>query len=128
MKTPSYLLDTNCCIYLIKGSDPVLEARVGGLSLGAAALSAIVHAELCFGLPQLGSRGEEVLRRLARAFPILPFDQAASAAAVRVPFRRGRLDRLIAAHALSLGVTLITNNERDFSGIAGLKVENWTQS
>jgi tRNA(fMet)-specific endonuclease VapC len=57
---------------------------------------------------------------------VLPFDEAAARAYARLPFKRGRFDRLLAAHALSLDLTVITNNERDFSDIAGLRVENWT--
>ena len=44
----------------------------------------------------------------------------------RLPFKRARFDRLLAAHALSLGVTIITNNESDFADVPGLTVENWT--
>ena len=44
-----------------------------------------------------------------------------------VPFRRGKLDRFIAAHALATGLTIVTNNEADFADIPGLQIENWTQ-
>ena len=125
MSAPAYLLDTNCCIYLMAKSQAALTARVEGSKPGSIAISAIVHAELCFGLPVLGDEGRAVLRRFVETFPVLPFDQAASGASVRVPFRRGRLDRLIAAHALSLQATLVTNNVADFSDVPELKLENW---
>jgi tRNA(fMet)-specific endonuclease VapC len=58
---------------------------------------------------------------------VLPFDRAAAAAYARLPFRRGSFDRLIAAHALCAGLTIVTNNERDYKDIPGLRVENWTR-
>lgn len=120
-----YLLDTNCCIYLMADNEAVLAARVRGADRGTIGISAIVHAELCFGLHVRGKEGLVVLKRLVNIFPVLPFDQAASEASQKVPFKRGRLDRLIAAHALSLDATLVTNNEADFADIPGLKIENW---
>lgn len=57
--------------------------------------------------------------------PVLPFDAHAAEIYVRVPFKRARFHRLIAAHALSLGLTLITNNEADFIDLPALRVENW---
>ena len=57
---------------------------------------------------------------------MLPFEEVAAEAYQLVPFRRGRFDRLIAAHALALGLTVVTNNEEDFADIPGLAIENWT--
>jgi len=57
----------------------------------------------------------------------LPFDRAAAEYYAKIPFRRGRFDRLIAAHALALGLTVVTANEADFADVPGLRVENWTQ-
>jgi tRNA(fMet)-specific endonuclease VapC len=56
---------------------------------------------------------------------MLPFDEAAAREYAKLPFKRARFDRLLAAHALSLGATIITNNEGDFADVPGLKVENW---
>lgn len=75
-----------------------------------------------------GDEGEAVLDRFLRSFPVLPFDEAAARAYVRVPFRRGKLDRLIAAHALATDMTLITSNVRDFADVPGLKLEDWAGS
>jgi tRNA(fMet)-specific endonuclease VapC len=68
-----------------------------------------------------------VLDAFVRAIPMLPFDEAAAREYAKLPFKRARFDRLLAAHALSLGATIITNNEGDFADVPGLKVENWTQ-
>ena len=59
--------------------------------------------------------------------PVLPFDRMAAARYAGIPFRRGRFDRLIAAHALSLGARLVTNNPADFSDIPDLRMENWLE-
>ena len=60
-------------------------------------------------------------------FPVLPFDEEAARAFALVPFRRAKFDRLIAAHALALKLTLVTANARDFRDIRDLKVEDWTK-
>ena len=64
------------------------------------------------------------------AVPAMPFDEAAARAFGHIqaaaPSRRGAYDRQIAAHAISLGVVLVTNNEKDFDGIPGIAVENWS--
>jgi tRNA(fMet)-specific endonuclease VapC len=56
---------------------------------------------------------------------VLPFDKVAARTYATMPFRRARFDRLIAAHALSLDLTLVTANVRDFADVPGLRVENW---
>lgn len=63
---------------------------------------------------------------LFRVVEVLPFDRRAAMAYLDIPFKRAAFDRLIAAHALSAALTLITNNERDFNDVPGLRVENWT--
>ena len=79
------------------------------------------------GLEKLGEEGERLLANFVGAIPVVPFDETAARAYARVPFRRGKLDRLIAAHALGLDAILITNNEGDFADVPGLKVENWVR-
>lgn len=128
-----YLLDTNICIYLLRGHPTELIARLEALDYGEVAMSAIVLAELRVGLERHAesrARNEEALADLLQLIPALPFDAAAAVQYGRlraaVPDRnRDALDRLIAAHALSLGATLITNNEADFKDYPNLKVENW---
>jgi tRNA(fMet)-specific endonuclease VapC len=123
----AYLLDTNSCIYLLARARPALEARVSACEPGSVGLSAIVCAELMRGFSDAEESKMSLLQRFLALFPMAPFDQVAAAAYARAPFRRGKLDRLIAAHALALGATLITNNERDFADVPGLEVENWTR-
>jgi tRNA(fMet)-specific endonuclease VapC len=130
-----YMLDTNICIYLMKVQPPEVLARLLQLDHGDAVMSIITYAELRVGLEGLGptrAQNERALQLLTRDILVLPFDEAAAErygvqrAAVR-DRRRDALDRLIAAHAASLGLTLITNNEADFRGYPGLIVENWVQ-
>jgi tRNA(fMet)-specific endonuclease VapC len=128
-----YMLDTNICIYIAKQHPDGLLQRFQRLEQGEAVMSAITHAELRAGIEmQTVNRAhdEKVLGLLIHRIPVLPFDQAASTAygvlraAVR-DRRRDALDRLIAAHALSIDATLVTNNDADFKDYPGLKVENW---
>jgi tRNA(fMet)-specific endonuclease VapC len=124
---PAYFLDTNGCIFLLSKARPALTARVEACRPGSIAISAIVGAELALGFSRAGPQGWTTFSRFLASFPMLPFDEASARAYARVPFRRGKLDRLIAAHALALDVVLITANERDFADVPGLKIEDWTK-
>lgn len=124
MTEARYCLDTNICIYLLRGASDKLRDRVSACPAGSIVISAIVQAEVAFGLVKLGQ--EEFADRLFSKFTVLPFDEKAALVYARIPFRRGGFDRLIAAHALALDLTLVTNNARDFADIAGLRCENWT--
>jgi tRNA(fMet)-specific endonuclease VapC len=128
-----YLLDTNICIYLMKAHPPEVLARLQQLDYGDAAMSIITYAELRVGLELLGptrAQNERALHLLTRDISVLPFDESAAVhygilrAAIR-DRRRDALDRLIAAHAASLCLTLVTNNAADFRDYPGLVVENW---
>lgn len=128
-----YMLDTNICVYILKRHPTEVLKRLEALRQGEAVMSVVTHAELRAGLEmQTDNRthDEHVLGLLTCRIPVLPFDAAASVAygvlRAAVPDRRrDALDRLIAAHALSVGATLVTNNEADFKDYPGLAVENW---
>ena len=118
-----YLLDTNICSYIIKRRPPQVLQRLQALAQGSAVLSVVTYAELRAGLEmQTANRAQDE--------GVLPFGESDAKsfgllrAAVR-DRRRDALDQLIAAHALSLGLMLVTNNESDFKDYPGLKVENW---
>jgi tRNA(fMet)-specific endonuclease VapC len=128
-----FLLDTNICIHLIQRQPPDLLARFDTLKVGEAVMSVVTLAELRHGVERdaaVRDRADRALARLLEYLPALPFGEAQAhcygvlAAAVK-DRRRDALDRLIAAHALSLDLTLVTNNEADFAGYLGLQVENW---
>ena len=129
-----YMLDTNICIYAILGGSVHLDRRLGECETGDLVMSAVTLGELEVGFAKGGNPAQA--RRDAdvvlSAVTVMPFDEAAARAFGHIqaaaPSRRGAYDRQIAAHAISLGVALVTNNEKDFDGIPGIVVENWTRS
>lgn len=128
-----YMLDTNICIYLMRGVPPSVVARFAQFTQGDLCLSTITLAELRSGVSRRGddrSRVEAVINRLLELVPALPFDSLAAESYGRIwqaarSRRRDALDRLIAAHALAADCALVTNNEADFCDYPGLRVENW---
>lgn len=121
-----YLLDTDCSIYAMLGTHPALREKLAECEPGEVAISAISFAEIMLG-ENLGHPPDvEVIEDFVSVVPIVAFDEAAARAYSELPFKRARFDRLLAAHALSIGAAVITNNEADFADVPGLKVENWT--
>lgn len=128
-----YMLDTNICIHLVQGSPPGVVEKFAGLRVGDVVMSAVTYAELCYGVERdrgFREQAAAALRALVEDIPVLPFDEAAGAgygvlrAAVRER-RRDALDRMIAAHAVSHDLVLVTNNEADFRDYPGIRLENW---
>lgn len=122
-----YLIDANSVIYLSANAYPKLNARVGQMEVGTIGMSAIVFAELILGANQGKPPQADKLAFITEEMPLLPFDEAAARAYGKIPFKRGSFDRLLAAHALSLGLSVITTNVRDFADVPGLAVEDWTK-
>jgi tRNA(fMet)-specific endonuclease VapC len=120
-----YVLDANACILLLAGHEH-LVARAAACVAGDIGISAIAFAEVALGSWNGKAPPLVVLDALRRQIAVLPFDELAARYYAQLPFRRGSYDRLIAAHALSLGLTLVTANEGDFVDISDLKVEDWT--
>lgn len=122
-----FLLDANCCIYLFTQAFPDLNRRVKATLAGEIGLSAVTFAEVAHGSERGLMPPPPALERLATQFPVLPFDEEAARVYARLPFERGNFDRLLAAHALSTGLVVITRNTRHFAGLRSLEVEDWTQ-
>ena len=129
---PIYMLDTNICIYLMRHQPEPVARRFAQCYVGDVVMSAITLAELEYGVTvspnALDSRRE--LASLVEDIEVVPFDVAAATAygPIRTATRdrkKDHLDKLIAAHAISLNVVLVTNNERDFAAYPGLRIENW---
>lgn len=130
----AYLIDTNIAIHARDGTDSVL-AKLAEHD-GNILLSALSLAELQRGLCK--DPAHTALRRvrldvLVQHIPVLPFDDAAARLYGQIIAQCGWVkgwdyDRMIAAHAISVGAVLVTNNEADFRDIPGLAVENWTTS
>lgn len=123
MTDPVYLLDSSICINLLQGRDAALRRNVESRHPDELALSTIVVAEVMIGAHRLKRVKES--EALLEMFTILPFDEAAARAYAMLPFKRGSFDRLIAAHTIALGLTLVTSNLRDFQTIPGLRTEDW---
>ena len=129
---PRYMLDTNMCIYLMKNQPEQVARRFAECLVGDVVMSAITYAELEYGAAVSAdpAREQANLAALTEDIPVVAFDAAAGVAygPIRLATReskRDHLDKLIAAHAVSLGVTLVTNNVSDFSKYPGLRSENW---
>ena len=128
-----YLLDTNTCIYIINERPPNVRERFSRFELSDIGVSSITAAELAFGVAKSRSMKNRIaLESFLLPLEVMPFDLAAAFAYgdVRAELARrgepiGPLDLQIAAHALSLKVTLVTNNEREFRKVPGLNLENW---
>ena len=130
-----YLLDTNICIYIRqKRPDEVLR-RFRKLRPGEAVLSVITYGELLYGAAKSKQRTDALskLRELLHLLPAaaLPATAAEAYGALRADLEAkgemiGNNDLWIAAHALAAGLTLVTNNEKEFRPVRGLKVQNWT--
>lgn len=131
-----YLLDTNICIYIIKKRPEIVLDRFKELSLGSVGISAITLAELEYGIRKSSSpdKNLEALNQFLVPLDIKDFDYNAPVeyGKIRANLENagtpiGPLDTLIAAHAVSLNTTLVTNNEKEFNRVTGLKVENWAK-
>lgn len=127
MDEPCFLLDSDICIYALLGRSEALRQRLGEQSEGTVAISAVTLAEIGVGYGAVMDEADELKAFLSQV-EILPFEDSAARAYAALPFRRGSFDRLIAAHAIATGRTLVTNNEADFSDVPQLKVENWTKA
>ncbi|KVP77143.1 twitching motility protein PilT [Burkholderia ubonensis] len=129
---PRYMLDTNMCIYLMKNQPEQVAKRFARYYVGDVVMSAITYAELEYGVAVCANpdRERRNLAALIEDIPVTPFDAAAARAygPVREATRerkKDQLDKLIAAHAISLDVVLVTNNERDFASYPAVRLENW---
>ncbi|MEM8612006.1 MAG: type II toxin-antitoxin system VapC family toxin [Cyanobacteria bacterium P01_H01_bin.105] len=131
-----YLLDTNICIYIIKRKPPDVFNRFLTCEVGDIGISTITIAELTHGTQksQNPEKNQAALDQFLLPLEIIDFDMAAAQVygSIRAQLEKkgipiGPLDFLIAAQALSLGVNLVTNNEREFLRVPGLTVENWIE-
>ena len=132
----AFLLDTNACIDYLTRRYPKVVARIQGSSPDDLFLSAVVVAELRYGADRSARRRTNHARidALIEEIEPLDFDLRAAATYGRVRARLeaggtpiGPNDMLIAAHALSRGLTVVTDNTAEFRRVKGLKVENWRQ-
>jgi tRNA(fMet)-specific endonuclease VapC len=133
-----YMLDTDTCIFLMRGEAPVLAAHVQSVPLQQQVMSAVTFAELTCGVQASAAgkrkQNQAVLDSLALHLAVLDWPQEAAPhyAGIRLDLKKrgaqlGAADLMIAAHARVLGATVVTNNTKDFGRVKGLQVENWTR-
>jgi len=130
-----YMLDTDICIYAINARPPAVLAAFQAHAAEGLGISAVTAGELFYGVARTGSeRNQRALRQFLAALEIAPFDDQAAEVfgslrawltAQGTPI--GPFDTQIAAHAQSLGLTLVSNNTREFARVPGLRVENWAR-
>ncbi|MBP7053077.1 MAG: type II toxin-antitoxin system VapC family toxin [Phycisphaerae bacterium] len=133
----NYLLDTNICIDIIRYRPPAVLTRIQSQQPDEVAISTITLAELEYGIARsrYPDRNRVALFEFLLPFAILGFDQRAATeyGCIRSALESkgrpiGPMDLLLAAQAKSLDLTLVTNNEREFKRVEGLRVENWAKT
>ncbi len=127
------LLDTNTCLYIINNRPPKVLDRFNAYKAGEIGISSIAASELAYGVAKSGSiKNRKALDMFLAPLQILPFDRQClwfyadlRASLEKKGLSIGPMDSLIAAHALSINGTLVTNNLKEFSRVPQLKLENW---
>jgi tRNA(fMet)-specific endonuclease VapC len=129
-----FLLDTNICIHIRRRHPTQVMARFHQLKAGEAAVSVITFGELLYGAEKSVSRAQALrdLEELSSLIPVLPLpvEAAPTYGRIRQALQAkgeviGTNDLWIAAHAKAANLVLVTNNEREFRRVAGLKIQNW---
>jgi tRNA(fMet)-specific endonuclease VapC len=129
------MLDTNICIYIIKQRPPEVLKRFLSYQVGDITISAVSLAELRYGVAKslYREKNAKALDEFILPLEVLPFDEEAtkSYGEIRAALEKagtpiGSMDMMIAAHAVSLGMTLVTNNTKEFNRVSALKVVDWT--
>jgi len=132
---PRYMLDTDTCSYIMKRSNDAVLKRLGTLPVSDVCISVITKSELLFGVEVSPRRRQDqaALDAFLNYIEVLDLPDQASLhyAGIRADLRKlgtmiGANDLYIAAHARSLGLTLVTNNTREFGRVPRLLIENWT--
>jgi len=130
-----YMLDSDICIYVAKQSNPKVMARFAKYGPGDLGISVVGYGELRVGTEKSNraADGSKELNIFIQIVPVLPIDPEVGEFYARTRAdleQRGQIiganDLWIASHCLQLGLTLVTNNEREFSRIPNLPIENWT--
>lgn len=131
-----YLLDTNICIYIIKKKPAKVFEKLKNSTIGDVGISSITLAELQYGIEKSSNseKNREALEKFLTPIEIIDYgyDATIEYGKIRAELEKkgvpiGPLDMLIASHAKSLDVILVTNNVKEFERIAGLRTENWTK-
>lgn len=120
-----FMLDSNVIIAVALAAGEAVRRKMAEYEEGDFVISAVAYAEVMHGSVRGKPPVLVALQALIEEVPIVPFDVSAGNAYANLPFKRASYDHLIAAHALSRGLALVTDNQKHFVGIPGLRVENW---
>jgi tRNA(fMet)-specific endonuclease VapC len=129
-----YMLDTDIFSYIMNRSSASVTRKLEGVGVGDVCLSAIVESEVLFGIERSPRRHiiQTAFDKYLKYFDVLayPPEAAIHYAQIRAALEArgtpiGANDLFVAAHARCLGLTLVTNNTREFARVPGLKIENW---
>ncbi len=130
-----YMLDTNICIYIIKKQPAKVLTKFTTLAIGEICISSITVAELMYGVHKSKhkQKNQLALHEFLLPLEIMPFTEKTAFfyGELRSCLERkgkliGSMDLMIAAHALSMNLTLVTNNKKEFARVPKLNIENWT--
>ena len=133
----NYMLDTNICIYIIKKHPASVFKKFFSFPIGTVCVSSITFSELMYGAEKSLhiEKNKAALEEFFLPIDIIPFNDEAARhyGYIRASLEKqgtpiGSLDLMIAAHAQSLKMTLVTNNTREFSRVPKLPLENWVES
>lgn len=127
-----YLLDTDICIFGLR-DHPRVMSKLSSMSSFDWGISSLTAFEILRGASSIGNRRTvEVSQDFVSFAQVFPFQEAEAKRAAQVERElaklgkpAGQIDAMIAGHALSLGLRLVTNNQRHFNSVPGLKLENW---
>jgi len=131
-----YLLDTNTCVFIINHKPKSVRQKIQSIPVGDIAVSSVTISELEYGVAKSADpkKNQAALDKFMMPLEVLAYDESASRhyGAIRARLEKkgipiGSMDLMIAAHALSLGLTIVTNNLREFRRVRGLKVEDWVK-
>lgn len=122
-----YLLDSSTIIKLTTGQGEALRQRAAECLEEELVTSTVAITEVLYGSANEKPPPLVQLEAFLSVVKVLDFDLEAARAYASLPFKRASYDRLIAAHALSLGLTVVTGNVKHFADVPGLKVENWAE-
>ena len=132
-----YMLDTNICIYIIKKKPQAVVKRFTSISTGDVCISSVTLSELAYGAQKSHHKEQNTnaLSEFLLPLELMSYDTAAGFCygEIRSYLEKqgkpiGPMDLMIAAHAKSIGATLVTNNAKEFMRVPGLNIDNWVRS
>ena len=129
-----YMMDTDICSYIIKERPDSVRRHFQTISMGSICISVVTYAELMYGVERSSSKriNRSVIEQFVSHLEVVKWDKEAADKYAIIRARLddsgspiGAMDMMIASHAASTNAVLVTNNQRHFKKVPGLKIENW---